>query len=70
VDRSAYLQSGKFKGAAGALRSWIREHGLPTEVVHRARVDFEQQTIWIGCEDGQSLYRITPEKIGRLPNSA
>lgn len=66
--RDAYYRSERWQRAAGGLRSWIEEHGERAEVFHRAKVDFARQTAWVGCEDGRTLYRLTPGRIERVPN--
>jgi hypothetical protein len=70
TERDAFYGSQKWKGAAGALRSWIEEHGQKATVYRQAKVDWQRQVAWVGCEDGCSLYRITPEQLERLPNGA
>lgn len=68
TDREARYQSDKWARAAGALRSWVAENGEETKVVHAAAVDFKSQRAWIGCEDGKSVYRISPERIEIVSN--
>lgn len=62
-DREAAFGSELWKKAAGALRSWIKEHGQSATVYTRAHTDFDRQIAYIGIEGDKDFYKVTDRAI-------